>query len=432
MVSLRNWYCGKGRREKRFRISIGTLLAVLLCLGIGGFSTMAQGAEKGPIRIGFISPHTGNFAQMGIDMLDGFKMYLEEINYTVAGRKIELIVEDEGDIPATAVTKARKLVTHDKVHLMAGVFLTAAAYAVGPVAVEAQTPLIITLSAGDDLTQRKRSKYVTRVSFTGCQFGHVAADYAYNKLGWRKTVTLAMDYGWGHESLGAFHRTFEELGGKVIQKIWTPMATADYGPYVASLKRDADGMFEVVTGAASIRFIKTMRASGLMNKWKIVAPGTATDESLLPALGDDGLGVYSVFNYSAALKNPENIKFNEKVLKSIKRDPTLGMAHSYTGADWIIRAIKAVNGEVEKKDQFIEALRAIELPDSLRGPLKLDKYGHVIQNVYLRQVEKAGKGYQNTIIETYPMVSQFFKYEPETFLKSPVYGRDYPPCKFCQ
>ena len=432
MLSLSKWNCGKGRRGKKVGIMATTFFTVLLGLVIMGLGTMAQGAEKGPIKIGFISPHTGNFAQMGIDMVDGFKMYLDEINYTVAGRKIELIVEDEGEIPATAVTKTRKLATHDKVHLIAGVFLTGAAYAVAPVAVEAQTPLIITLSAGDDLTQRKRSKYVTRVSFTGCQLGHVAADYAYKKLGWRKAVALGMDYGWGHENIGAFHRTFEEYGGKLIQKVWTPMVTADYGPYVASLKRDADGIFEVVTGAASIRFIKTMRSSGLLNKWKIVAPGTATDESLLPALADDGVGVYSVFNYSAALKNPENSKFNEKVLKVIKRDPTLGMAHSYTGADWIIRGIKAVNGDVENKDKFIEAIRALEIPDSLRGPLKLDKYGHVIQNIYIRQVEKVGKAYQNTVIETYPMVSQFFTYDPETFLKSPVYGRDYPPCKFCQ
>ena len=432
MVSLGKWSLAKKRREHKAGILGVTFFTVLLCLVIGGLGTMAQGAEKGPIKIGFISPHTGNFAQMGIDMVDGFKMYLDEINYTVAGRKIELIVEDEGEIPATAVTKMRKLATHDKVHLIAGVFLTGAAYAVAPVAVEAQTPLIITLSAGDDLTQRKRSKYVTRVSFTGCQLGHVAADYAYKKLGWRKAVALGMDYGWGHENIGAFQRTFEEMGGKVIQKVWTPMVTADYGPYVASLKRDADGIFEVVTGAASIRFIKTMRSSGLMNKWKVIAPGTATDESLLPALADDGVGVYSVFNYSAALKNPENSKFNEKVLKVIKRDPTLGMAHSYTGADWIIRAIKAVNGDVENKDKFIEAVRAIEIPDSLRGPLKLDKYGHVIQNIYIRQVEKVGKAYQNTVVETYPMVSQFFTYDPETFLKSPVYGRDYPPCKFCQ
>jgi len=430
MVSLGK--LGKERRAGRAGILGFVFIAVLLCLGIGGMGTVAQGAEKGPIKIGFISPHTGNFAQMGLDMVDGFKMYLDEINYTVAGRKIELIVEDEGEIPATAVTKMRKLVTHDKVHLVAGVFLTAAVYAVAPVVAESKTPFIITLSAGDDLTQRKRSPYIARVSFTGAQLGHVAADYAYKKLGWRKAVTLGMDYGWGHENVGAFHRTFEELGGKVIQKVWTPMVTADYGPYVASLKREADGLFEVVTGAASIRLIKTLRAGGLMNKWKVIVPGTGTDESLLPALADDGLGVLSVFNYSAALQNPENLKFNEQVLKVIKRPPTLGMAHSYTGADWIIRGIKAVNGDVENKEKLLAAIRAIEIPNSLRGPLKLDKYGQVIQNIYMRRVEKVGNAYQNSVIETYPMVSQFWTYDPETFLKAPVYSRDYPPCKFCQ
>ena len=279
-------------------------------------------------------------------------------------------------------------------------------------------PLVITLSAGDDLTQRKRSKYITRVSFTGGEIGHVAADYAYKKLGWRKVVTLGMDYGWGHECMGGFHRTFEELGGKVIQKVWTPMVTTDFGPYVASLKRDADGIFEVVTGAASVRFIKAMRSSGLMDKWKVIAPGTATDESLLPALGDDGLGVYSVISYSAALKTPENAKFNERVLKVIKKDPTMG--HSLHRGRLDCTGNQVVNGDVENKDKLLQAIRAIEIPNSLRGPLKLDKYGQVIQNIYMRRVEKVGNAYQNTVIETYPMVSQFWTYDPETYLQISV------------
>ena len=101
-------------------------------------------------------------------------MFLEEINYTVSGRKIEFIIEDEGATPATAITKARKLVNHDKVNIMAGVFLTPGAYAVAPICDESSTPLIVTASAGDDLTQRKRSNNLIRVSFTGCQIGHVA------------------------------------------------------------------------------------------------------------------------------------------------------------------------------------------------------------------------------------------------------------------
>ena len=171
MVSLGN--LGKEGREKAGILGV-TFLAVLLCLFIGGLGTIAQGAEKGPIKIGFISPHTGNFAQMGLDMVEGFKLFLEENKYTVAGRKIDFIVEDEGDNPSTAVTKVRKLITQDKVDLVAGVFMTNAAYAVAPVCAEAGVPLISTLTAGDDLTQRKRNKFFARLSFTGGELGHIA------------------------------------------------------------------------------------------------------------------------------------------------------------------------------------------------------------------------------------------------------------------
>jgi branched-chain amino acid transport system substrate-binding protein len=188
----------------------------------------------------------------------------------------------------------------------------------------------------------------------------------------------------------------------------------------------------VITGAASIRALKALKVSGLMEKWKVIVPGTGMDEPQLPELGDDTLGVLSVLSYSGALRLPEHERFRENVRKTLKREPALGIAYCYTGADWICRAIKAVNGDVENKDKFLEALRSVEIPNSLRGPLKMDKYGEVIQNYYVRRVDKIGNAYQNTVIDTYPMVSQFFKFDPETYLKSPLYGRDYPPCKFCE
>jgi branched-chain amino acid transport system substrate-binding protein len=268
-----------------------TLLLFSICLISLG--TAAGAAEKGPIKIGFIAPHTGNFAQLGMDMVAGFKMFLEEINYTVAGRKIELIVEDEGEGPATAVTKARKLITADKIHLMAGVFLNPCAYAVAPICIEAGTPFIVTASGNDDLTQRKRSKLILGLTYTSSDLGHPAGDYVYNKLGWRKAVIVGWDFGFGHEVAGGFQRVFEDAGGKVIQKIWAPLNTMDFSPYVAGLKKDADGIFDVVTGSSSVRFIRALRTAGLLNKWKVVAAGTATDEWILPALGDSGLGVYS-------------------------------------------------------------------------------------------------------------------------------------------
>ena len=295
-------------------------MTLFVCLVVGGVGTEAGAAEKGPIKIGFITAITGNFAQLGNDMLDGFKMFLDEINYTAAGRKIELIVEDESTNPAIALTKARKLMTHDKVNLIAGVFLASSGYSVAPACLEEQIPLFITCAPSDELTQRKASKYMIRVNQgTSSQIGFVGGDYAYKKLGWRRAAVFAMDYAWGYEVAGGMQRTFEDAGGKVVQKIWTPMVTQDYGPYVTNLKRDIDGIFEVVTGAATLRFLKALRVSG--HKWQVMGPGQITDESFLAALGDDGVGAYSVQCYSAVLQNPANIKFREKARKLLKRDP---------------------------------------------------------------------------------------------------------------
>ena len=309
----------------------------LLALGFAAIVVVAvlapavPAADKPPIKIGLITPKTGNFAQMGIDMAEGFKLYLSEINYQVAGRKIELVEEDEGAQPAQAVDKVRKLVTHDKVNIVVGLFMAAAAYAAAPVAQEAEVPLVITIAASDDLTQRKASKYLARVSFTGGELGHAAGDYAYKKLGWRKVSAIAMDYGWGHETAGAFQRVFEEQGGQVIQKIWTPVNTTDFGPYVASLKPEADGILDVVTGAASIRLLGELRKTGVLDKKKVLAAGSATDETLLTALGDTALGVLSFYPWSAALV--------------IARAGSIGSAHATRSGCRVIAPITSAAGK---------------------------------------------------------------------------------------
>jgi branched-chain amino acid transport system substrate-binding protein len=410
------------------------LLAIALAVAVcaGGVAPAVRAADKPPIKIGFIAPKTGNFAQMGLDTLDGFKLYLAENDYTIAGRKIELIEEDEGSSPANAVSKARKLIEHDKVHIVAGLFFAAAAYAVAPVVQDAQIPLVITVAASDDLTQRKASKYLARVSFTGGELGHAAGDFAYRKLGWRKVAAIAMDYGWGHEATGGFQRVFEELGGQVIQKIWTPVNTTDFGPYVASFKPEADGILDIVTGAASIRLIGEMRKAGLFDKKKVLAAGSATDETMLAALGDTAVGVLSFYPWAQTIDTPENRKFVEKFKQATKKEYVgTSAALAYGGAMWIAEAIRQVGGDVENKDRFFTTLRATEIKSSPRGPIKIDKYGHIIQNVYFRRVDKVGNAYQNTIIDVYPSVTQFWKYNPEEYLKQPVYSRDNPACKHC-
>jgi branched-chain amino acid transport system substrate-binding protein len=401
-------------------------------------------AEKGPIKIGYISPTTGNFAQFGRDMYDGFTMFLDEIKYQVAGRKIELIREEEGT-PATAVTKARKLITSDKINILAGVWLTPSAYAVAPVVEEAGIPFVVTSSGGDDLTQRKRSDTLIRLTYTGCHLGHALGHFAYHKLGWRTAVVVGFDYAFAHEVVGAFHEVFEDQGGKILQKIWTPTDTMDFNPYVQSLNPEADGILDGVFGSSSVRFLRALKVAGKYQKThQIAAAGTAVDETLLPALGDLPLGIYSSYNWSAALQTPQNNKFVERTHEFLKREASVGISSNYTGADWIVRAIKAVDGDVENKSKFMKTLKAIEIEDSPRGPVRLGKYNHNIQNIYIRRVDRRAdvdpvikvpgnfQETQNTVVYTYPSVSQFWTYDPEKYMARPIYSRDNPPCKFCK
>lgn len=410
---------------------VGFVSILSVCLVIGGFSGVAVAAGKGPIRIGFLAPLAGSRAQVGADMVDGFKMFLEEVNYTMEGRKVELFVEDHGT-PDMAISKVRKLITHDKVDIVAGIFSTHVTYAVAPLCKEANIGLIITGAAGADVTQRKWEKNILRVNHASSQVGHVAGDYAYHHLGWRRAAILGWEHAFGQETIGAYQRVFEEAGGKVVQRIYAPRKTLDFGPYVGSLKRDADGLFAVITAAPAMRFFKTLRAKGFMDKWKVLTVLTATDESFLQQMGKTALGVLSVNSYSGALDIPENIKFREKVKKSVKREVTGPIMDAYVAADWVARAVKAVNGNVENRDRFMDALQAVEIPDSPHGHLKLDKYGNVIEDMYIRRVDKVGGRYQNTVIYTYPKVSQFWKYDPDTFVKEPLYTRNNPPCKYCK
>ena len=426
------WNLGKGQDWKKFGFMMGTMVLLLIFVGVGGFGSPAYAAKKGPIKIGFISPLTGSRAQLGADMVFGFKLFLNEVNYTIAGRKIEFISEDAAGKAAIGITKARKLITHDKVNIMGGLFFSSCAYAVAPLAVEANIPLVVTGTAGDDITQRKGAPNIVRVCYSGSQIGHVAGDYAYNQLGWRRVAILGWEHAFGQETIGAFQRVFEDAGGKAIQRIYVPRGTLDFTPYVGSFKRDADGLFAVITGPAMIRFRRALRARGLTEKWKTLTVLAGTDESFLQEMGTLGRGMLGVDAYSPVLDTPENKKFVAKVKKATKREVTALMMNSYVGADWTARAIRAVNGDVENKEKFIKALRAVEIPDSPKGHLKLDKYGNVVENIYVRRVEEVKGRYQNSVIYTYRNVSQFWKYDPDAYVKAPLYSSKNPPCKYCK
>src|SRR2546425_2225972 len=253
----------------RFSIVLGALL-VLLLAGIG-----VAPAQPGPIRIGFVTDLTGPAAQAAKDMVNGLTLYLDEIGSQMAGRKVELIVEDSQGRPDVALTKLRKIVEHDRVHIVAGVLFGHIGYAMAPKVEEYRIPALFTVAASDDLTQRLKYRWVIRTGWASSQPSHPFGEYAARTLGYRKVAVVASDYAFGWEVVGGFQRTFEENGGQVIQKLWAPLGVMDLSPYIAKIRRDADAVLTMIAGASTLQFLRQYEEAGLKARIPLIGGGPA-------------------------------------------------------------------------------------------------------------------------------------------------------------
>jgi branched-chain amino acid transport system substrate-binding protein len=412
-VNLRVW-----------RAVSGLLIAAAAILS-GQAPSQANAPTTAPIRIGFLAPLSGPYVQNGRDILNGFLLALDEMSYRVAGRPVELIVEDDEAIPAVGLTKARKLVERDNVHLMAGALLSSTGYALAPYLDSVGMPMLYPVVSADDLTQRNRSKWIVRTGWSASQPNHAFGEYAYRVLKLRTVATVALDYAFGWESVGGFQRTFEAEGGKIAQKIWVPVSVHDFAPYLAQIGRDVDAVYALVLGRAALQFMRQYQEFGLKARVPLIGGGTTTDEHVLPFMGDEALGVITALHYSAALQTPANRKFVAAYRARYKKVPSYYSESMYSGAKWLVAAAEAVHGRVEDREAFREALRTVRVADLPRGPVQLDEYGNPIENVYIRKVERVNGELQNSVIETFPGVSQFWKYNPSDYLRQPLYSRAY-------
>ena len=207
------------------------------------------------IRVGFLGPLTGVFAQAGKDMDDGLKFAFEQINYQVAGCKIELFDEDTEGNPSTAVAKYRKLVGQDRINVLSGILLSHIGYGLVPLIERDQLPTMM-FTTPEDLTKRKPPKWILRSNFSASQPMHALGDYAAKVLKYKKVAVVAMDNPFGHEQIGGFQKVPEDNGGRVIQRIWVPLNALDFAPYIGQISKDADAVCSVFLAAQSQRFLK--------------------------------------------------------------------------------------------------------------------------------------------------------------------------------
>jgi branched-chain amino acid transport system substrate-binding protein len=405
---------------------LGRILAVgaiVLLLSI----SPASAAEA--IRVGFLAPMTGIFAQAGKDMSDGLKMAFEQTGYQAGGRKIELIEEDDEGNPATAQAKYRKLVAQDRIQVLTGVLLSNIGYGlVAPIERDKLPSLFLTTP--DDLTKRRLTKYILRTNFSASQPMHALGDYAAKTLKYKRVFAIAMDNNFGYEGIGGFQRVFEDAGGRVVQKIWVPLNAMDFAPYLSQVPTDLDALVQVFVAGQAVRFAKQYGESSLRGKVPLIGTGVFSDQSSLQGMGDEAIGHIGALIWAPTLASPANRAFMQVAEPKLKRPPSYFHAVMYSAGRWIVEAVKSLDGNVEDKDKLLAALRkASETTEDPRGPIKLDEYGNPTENVYVVKVERVGGKLQNTIIHTYPMVSQFWTYKVDEFLKTPAYDRSYPPLK---
>jgi branched-chain amino acid transport system substrate-binding protein len=354
----------------------------------------------------------------------------------LGGADVKFIVEDDQAKPDFGVIKAKKLILQDQVHMFVGGVLASTGYALAPVSTADKTIYIASIPAADDLTQREAGKYpyFIRTGWSSSQPHHALGAWACDQ-GYKKIVTVGADYAFGYEAVGGFQKAFEDCGGKVVQKIWPPLGNKDFGPFIPTIKADADAVFSLMVVPMAAQFPKQLRASGF--KKPILGGGTSYDEFALPFMGDEVVGDVSALQHSAALETPKNEAFVKKYRAKYGKVPSYFSESNYTTAQMIDDTMKKSGGKWPGPEAFIKTMAGLQV-DAVRGPVTFDDMRNPVQNIYIKKVEKKQMfGYDkpelwNTVIKTYPNVSQFWTYGKEKFLAQPVYSRDFPPCKYCE
>ena len=408
--------------------------ALKLMLATGGVlaAPAVLSAKTAPFKLGLLTVKTGGLAEGGIQMEQGVVTWLKQHDYKMAGRKVEFFSEDTGGKPAGTKTMAQRLIEKDHVDVILGPLAAFELLAISDYIREHKTPTL-SLAGADNLTQRTPNPYFLRPSATSSQAEQPMGHYAATVLGKKRGITIDWDFAFGYEQEGGFQAAFEKDGGCVVKKLWTPIGTPDYTPYIAQIS-DCDVVNQGFPGSAPLRFLKQYASFGL--RYQVVTGETGGDDALLPSFGDWAVGMYSCCPYTLDLDTDANKKFIAAIRKYYHVVPGFYAAGLYVNCDVVNAGLEAVNGDASDKRKLMAALKAVHLKDTPRGAIHFDHLGNVVGDFYVRRLEKRsnapyGLKYWNHTVKTYHNVSQFWTWPEKEFLAHPVYSRNYPPLKKC-
>ena len=364
-------------------------LASVLSLG----SAMLQAQEV--FKIGLILPMTGQSASTGKQIEAAARLYIAQNGDKVAGKKIELVVKDDGGVPDATKRIAQELVVNNKVGVLSGFGLTPLALATAPLATQSKTPMVVMAAATSSITEA--SPFIVRTSFTLPQCAVAMGDWA-PKNGIRRVVTLVSDYGPGIDAERYFKERMLLNSAQVVESLRVPLRNPDFAPFlqkVRDLKPDA--LFVFVPSGAGAAVMKQFLERGMDKAGiKLIGTGDLTDDDQLNDMGEGALGVVTAHHYSAAHPSALNQKFVEAFKKANNGlRPNFMAVGGYDGMHLIFEALKKTNGGQGGGVAMLAAMKG-HIFESPRGPILIDAQTRdVVHNIYLRKVEKKDGQFYN-------------------------------------
>ena len=351
------------------------------------FSATSVWAQEA-FKIGLILPMTGQSASTGKQIEAAARLFMAQNGNTVAGRKIELIVKDDGGVPDATKRMAQELVVNDKVGVLSGFGLTPLALATAPIATQSKTPMVVMAAATSSITEA--SPFIVRTSFTLPQCAVAMGDWA-PKNGMKRVVTLVSDYGPGIDAERYFKERMQLNSAQVIESLRVPLRNPDFAPFlqkVRDLKPDA--LFVFVPSGAGAAVMKQFLERGMDKAGiKLIGTGDLTDDDQLNDMGEGALGVVTAHHYSAAHPSALNKKFVEAFKKANNGlRPNFMAVGGYDGMRVIYEALKNTKGGQGGGEAILAAMKG-QIFESPRGQIYIDAQTRdVVHNIYLRKVEK--------------------------------------------
>ena len=358
-------------------------------------------AQSGPVKIGVVLPYTGVYAVLGESITQAMELVFARENWTVAGRKIEMIKEDDEMKPPVGIRKTEKLIDSDKVDILTGPVHSGILMGMRDKVHNSKTILIVSNAGADAISRERCSRWIFRTSFSNWQPCQPMGGWVAKNVS-KEVFQVAPNYQAGKDMMNAFKETFLPAGGKVVAEDYPKLGETDYAPYLTKIKQSgAKAVFAFFSGTDAVNFVKQYDQFGLKQSIKLTGAGFLTEPDVLPAQGGAALGIITGHFYTPLLDNPVNHRFVKDFRdKFFGKVPDGFACQGYDTAEVIVRALKAVNGNTQDKDKLVDAIAKMEF-DSPRGRFRFDPKTHnVIQPyIYVREVREVFGGLNNVPID---------------------------------